>query len=99
MNRELGADFKLEQFDFYSFYDPNTGEVKSYLVSLVRQKVTIEVLSASFAFAKNELIYTELSKKYSIEQIASLAEKAGFILKNHILDSNDLFAECILVKV
>lgn len=99
MNRELRADFNLDQFDFYSTYDPETGEVKSYLVSLQEQDVMIEKLNKSFHFNKNELIYTELSKKYSLRGIDELATRAGFKFNDHILDSNGYFAECILEKL
>ena len=98
MNRELGANFNLEAFDFYSFYDPDFGGVKSYLVSLNDQEVNFDSLDKTFSFAKNELVYTELSKKYSIAEIAELASQAGFQLKEYILDSKEYFAECILEK-
>src|SRR5690625_5538623 len=32
-NREMGANFELDRFDFYSLYDPLSCEVRSYLVS------------------------------------------------------------------
>jgi len=99
MNRELGANFALDKFDFYSCYNPETGEVKSYLVSLVEQDVFFSGLEQTFRFGKNELIYTELSKKYSLFEISALAQSAGYKLENYILDSNELFAECILEKL
>ncbi|MEL6923935.1 MAG: L-histidine N(alpha)-methyltransferase, partial [Bacteroidota bacterium] len=33
MNRELGANFKPDQFEFYPTYDPKKGDVRSYIVS------------------------------------------------------------------
>jgi dimethylhistidine N-methyltransferase len=99
MNTELEADFKLEGFDFYSFYNPETGEVKSYLISLEKQMVIIEALDQTYSFNENELVYTELSKKYALEDIEQLALKAGFRLRDEIHDSKEYFAECILEKV
>ena len=37
LNRELGANFQLDQFSHYPYYDPETGMTKSYLVSLREQ--------------------------------------------------------------
>lgn len=99
MNRELGADFNLENFDFYSHYNPVSGEVRSYLVSKIEQKVKIRALSKSFNFQKDELVYTELSKKYSEKEIFSLAEATGFSSLHQFTDSNEYFAECLFVKV
>ena len=33
-NRELNANFERDQFEFYCYYNPLSGEVRSYLVSL-----------------------------------------------------------------
>jgi dimethylhistidine N-methyltransferase len=98
INRELEANFDLAEFEFYSHYDPVSGEVRSYLVSLKVQEVTVKALNRVFKFNKNELIHTELSKKYSLDDIAKLAEASGYDLDNYILDSNEYFAECILKK-
>jgi uncharacterized SAM-dependent methyltransferase len=61
--------------------------------------VNIGKLGMVFSFDKNEFIHTELSKKYSLEEVDQLASNSGFKLKDHILDSNEYFAECILEKV
>ncbi|MEN8886734.1 MAG: L-histidine N(alpha)-methyltransferase, partial [Winogradskyella sp.] len=41
INRELDADFKIDDFDFYCHYDPISGDVKSYIVSLRKQTVVL----------------------------------------------------------
>ncbi|MFT5053712.1 MAG: L-histidine N-alpha-methyltransferase, partial [Oceanospirillaceae bacterium] len=47
INRELGGNFNLDQFDYYSFYNPDTGDVRSYLVSLEDQEVKIDATGKS----------------------------------------------------
>src|SRR5690606_20752609 len=37
LNRELGADFNPEDFLHFPYYDPQTGETKSFLVSVKDQ--------------------------------------------------------------
>ena len=91
MNRELGAGFNLETFSHYTFYEPVSGEVRSYLVSLKKQQVHFEVLEMQFLFAKNELIHTEISKKYSPEEIVWLAEETGYKVLRHFTDSRQYF--------
>jgi len=55
INRKLGANIALDQFDFYSHYNPENGEVKSYLYSLVKQHVYSSVLDTTFTFEKDEM--------------------------------------------
>lgn len=98
INRELGGNFVLDQFEFYSTYNPQNGEVRSYLVSLKEQIVHIESLGKDFTFRENELIATELSKKYSLAEIEELAEAAGFRFQKHFLDSRRYFADSLWVK-
>ena len=98
MNRELGANFMLEQFDFYSFYNPYNGEVRSALVSLVEQEVFIKAIDATFHFRQNELIRTELSKKYTLNEIAGLAAESGFVVEKNFFDSQQYFTDSLWVK-
>jgi len=98
INRELDADFKVDDFDFYCHYNPDTGEVKSYIVSLRNQKVLIKKLNKTFNFTYNELIWTELSLKYSLEDISDLASKSGFFVQHNFLDCKHLFADSLWVK-
>ena len=98
INRELGADFKIDDFDFYSYYNPDTGDVKSYIVSLRTQKVYIKSLDKTFDFKYDELIWTELSKKYSLEEIKSLATSNGFSIQQNFLDCKHYFVDSLWVK-
>lgn len=98
INRELGGNFKLNQFDFYAHYNPSNGNVRSYLVSLKDQAVYIEGLDTTFHFKKDELIYTELSKKYDLAEIEKLAELTGFTHQQHFLDSRAYFVDSLWVK-
>lgn len=95
MNRELEADFKLDDFDFYCYYNPETGRVKSYLVSLRKQTVFLKKLNKTINFNQNELIWTELSKKYSLPEIEKLALISGFSTMQHFLDCKHYFTDSL----
>lgn len=98
VNRELGGNFKTSQFDFYSFYNPVNGEVRSYLVSLVKQKVHIQRTDKCYDFEQNELIRTELSKKYTLPEIENTASANGFTVMEHFLDCKHYFTDSLWVK-
>ena len=98
INRELGANFEIGQFDFYSHYDPANGEVKSYLVSLVAQRVYIGKTNKYYSFKQNELIWTELSKKYTLEEIEGLASVNNFGIVEHFMDCKHYFTDSLWIK-
>ncbi len=99
INRELDADFKIDDFDFYCHYSPLTGEVRSYIVSLRKQEVVLKKLNATISFDYNELIWTELSKKYSLQDIESLAKASNYKLVNNFLDCKHYFTDTLWEKV
>lgn len=98
LNREIGANFNLEKFDFYSHYDPEKGAVKSYLVSLEDQDVVIDQLSELFHLEKDELIYTELSRKFNFQSIAELGASADLNVQQHFTDDRTFFADTLFIK-
>ena len=78
INRELGGHFDPMKFDFYCSYSPETGEVRSYLVSKVEQDVRIDALGESYHFDQWETIHTEISRKFKLSNLPGLAERNGF---------------------
>ncbi len=94
-NKELGADFMIDQFDFYCHYNPLNGEVRSYLVSLKDQDVFVSELNKSFHFDRYELVWTELSKKYATSHIKALGEEAGLEVIEHFKDCKEWFSDTL----
>ncbi|SMD36808.1 dimethylhistidine N-methyltransferase [Reichenbachiella faecimaris] len=93
INRELGGNFNPDQFEHHPTYDPVTGECKSALLSKIEQEVEID--GHTFHFAQWEPIHTEISRKYSVKQLHTLAEKSGFKVKTDLFDSNKYFVDSI----
>lgn len=89
INRELGADFQLDRFEHYQTYDPFTGACRSYLISLIEQKVVID--QQQFLFAKDEPIFVEISQKFSLEDVKQLAHNSCFNTVGLIADSKSWF--------
>lgn len=98
LNRELNANFMLDQFDHYATYDPETGEAKSYLVSLREQDVYIDALNRSVHFARWEHIHTEVSLKYDQDMIKDLASTAGLQIAQQYWDGKHHFTDVVFVK-
>lgn len=98
INRELEADFKLDDFDFYCSYNPLSGELKSFIVSLRQQHVQIKKLNKVFNFNYNELIWTELSKKFDFQEIEELAHNTGFKFCSNFLDCKHFFTDSLWEK-
>lgn len=97
INRQLGADFDLSKFDHFPFYNPATGIVASYVVSLAAQKVTLKD-GTIFSFDKYETIHTEISKKYSLHEIKKLADASGFSILKTYYDTKEEYVFALLHK-
>ena len=93
INRELGGDFDLDQFDHYPVYDPVSGACKSYLISLKAQEVHIGDKTVSFR--ENEAIHMEISQKYTLEETELLAMQSEFEPVHTFLDSKKWFADVL----
>ncbi|MFZ2236515.1 MAG: L-histidine N(alpha)-methyltransferase [Dokdonella sp.] len=75
-NRELGADFNLDAFEHYAFYNAPLQRIEMHLVSRRAQTVTIG--DEQFLFGDGETLHTESSYKFTIEGLSRLATQAGF---------------------
>jgi len=98
LNRELDANFDLEQFEHHPHYDPQTGEMKSYLISKEDQLVYIGAFDKTFRFKKWEPIFMELSRKFDFETIENLAHQAGFMVKTNFTDRQNYFVDSLWVR-
>jgi len=89
MNRELGCEINVENFDHYPHYDPISGKTYSYIVSLQNQSINIG--DEEIQFDKNEVIHTEISKKYSLSDIEQLMKEVGLETVHHFLDHKEYY--------
>lgn len=90
INRELGADFDLEQWRHKALYNEREGRIEMHLVSRIEQQV--KLLDHTFDFAAGETIHTENSYKYSVDEFSALAARAGFATDTVWTDANKLFS-------
>ncbi len=77
INRELGANFKLECFEHHAFYNRERNRIEMHLAAMKRQKVRI--LGETIDFRAGETIHTENSYKYSVDSLNALAGGVGWM--------------------
>lgn len=95
INTDLGANFDIESFSHFPIYNPETGESRSYLISLKKQSVILGGETIDFNYA--EPIFMEVSKKYSTKDIEILAAKTGFRVVKNYDDCRHFFLDSLWV--
>jgi L-histidine Nalpha-methyltransferase len=97
INRELGGNFVLSQFQHTARFNAETSSIEMHLQSLADQTVEIRESGISVQFAAGEMIWTENSHKYSLDEIDQLASGAQFSLAGRWIDRESPFAESLLI--
>jgi len=95
---ELDTDLDPGNFDYCSRYNAKTGEVRTHLVSLCPQTFTSRVLDKSFSLEGGERIFTELSKKFTMEEIQSLASSLRFKILKNLMDEQKYYTVSVWEK-
>jgi dimethylhistidine N-methyltransferase len=90
INRELGGDFDLNEFDHHAAFNAAEGRVEISLVSRVKQVVTVG--AEEFGFAAGEPILTEYSHKYEPQALAQLVAAGGFTTEQVWTDADRYFS-------
>lgn len=98
INRELGADFNAARFMHYPTYDPESGAMKSYLISETSQVVTIGATGTQVVFRAWEPMLMEVSNKYHEAEIMAMADRAGLEIRELLYDRRSLYVDAIFVK-
>lgn len=95
INRELDANFSVDNFEHRADYDASHGRIDMHLVA--RRDQVIEIAGESVAFHRGETIHTEHSHKYTLEGVATLAAEAGLAMHKAWTDQREWFAVVHLV--
>ncbi|PZO35987.1 MAG: L-histidine N(alpha)-methyltransferase [Shackletoniella antarctica] len=90
INRELGANFDLTQFEYRARYNEAEGRIEMAIASLSDQ--TVHLGNAEIRFRQGETLRTEHSYKYTIDEFQLLAMEAGFHPVQVWVDEQQLFS-------
>jgi L-histidine Nalpha-methyltransferase len=92
INRELDADFALDRFEHLAFFNRERSQIEMHLRARCAHRVTIRNLQLTVQFAAGETIHTEISRKFTRDEIESTLRAAGFQLVDWYTPANRYFA-------
>jgi L-histidine N-alpha-methyltransferase len=92
VNRELDADFPLEDFDHVAFFDRHHEWIEMRLRATSACSVSIGALGLKIELAAGEEIRTEISAKFTRDRLAEDYAAAGLELYEWLTDAQDRFA-------
>jgi len=96
LNREIGSNFDLSAFAHRAHYNPMAGRIETHIVS--RRQQHVKVGRVNVAFRADEAIQVEYSCKYSLEDFAALAARAGLAVRRVWTDAEQMFSVQYLVR-
>ncbi len=94
LNRELGADFPIPDYEHHAFYSSEHHRVEMHLIARRAHKVNIPQIG-EIALEKGESIRTELSYKYDRTILEDILCASGLILEKWMPADDDSFALAI----
>ena len=92
LNRELDADFDLCGFDHHATFNQHCKRIEMRLVSNREQEVNLNGMKEVIHFNKGEHILTEISHKFSFEDIESILEQTELKIIQHHEPDNRYFS-------
>lgn len=96
INRQLDADFDLSNFQHRARYNALAGRIETHIVSRADQ--IVRVGEQRVLFERDEAMLVEYSCKYSLEDFASMAAKAGLRVTRTWTDPKHWFAVQMLER-
>jgi len=91
LNRELGANFPIDQFEHRAYYSSEQNRIEMHLAA--RSPLTVMIPEIGLIkFAEGETIRTELSYKYDHDTLAGILRDSGMTLESWIPGADNVFA-------
>ncbi len=98
LNRELGANFDVKNFEYHVQYDEERGAVDAFLEARNAARVHVSAMGLDATFVPGERIHTESAYKYAHSDIAELATSTGFTAAASWTDRAGRFSVNLLVR-
>ncbi|ATI32119.1 L-histidine N(alpha)-methyltransferase [Rhodococcus sp. H-CA8f] len=92
LNKQLGANFPLEDFRHVALWDAENQWIEMRLEALRELSVHIDDLDLEITFAAGEQLRTEISAKFTEDGIAAELASAGFGVRKVWTDQDQRFA-------
>ncbi|HZN45496.1 MAG TPA: L-histidine N(alpha)-methyltransferase [Nitrospiraceae bacterium] len=97
INRELGGNFLLFNFEHDVRYRQMDRRIEMHLRSTRNQTVSIRAADFTCLFREGETIWTEACHKFRVEEIPAIARRTGFLCEAQWIDTEWAFAENLLI--
>ena len=91
INRELDADFAIDDYEHVAFYDPDQEWVDIRLRATNAYVVHLDLLDLAVDIRAGEDIRTEISSKFSVQRLKRDLHAAGLVLEELFTDEHHLF--------
>ena len=92
LNRELDADFRVDNFSHQAGFNEIHSRVEMWLVCSRDHTVMLQDLDETITFRNGDGILTEISHKYTFAEIENLLQQCGFVINNHYQPDNQYFS-------
>lgn len=98
INRELDADFRVDEFEHVARWNAAEARIEMWLRSTRRREVSVGALGLSVEFAEGEEMLTEVSCKFCCEGVAQELAAAGLWRSHWWTDCAGDFGLSLAVK-
>jgi L-histidine Nalpha-methyltransferase len=99
INRELDADFDLQQFEHLAIFNDQTRSIEMHLRARMDETVRIAKAGLTFRIQRGETIWTETSHKYSQSELRAIAQRTGFHWQGQWVDHEWAFADNLWIAL
>ena len=91
INTQLDATFEPDAFDHVAFFDRAQSQIEMHLRARQAQRVAVRRLQLDVHFAARETIHTEISRKFTADELRAGLGAAGFALTRWYTPPNNYF--------
>ncbi|MGI9229070.1 MAG: L-histidine N(alpha)-methyltransferase [Gammaproteobacteria bacterium] len=98
LNRELGADFDLDNFTHKALFNDEHNRIEMYLISVIDQTITLPELAETIKLRQGEKILTELSHKFNYAELETMLAESGFSVVQHFQPRNEFYSLVLVRK-
>jgi dimethylhistidine N-methyltransferase len=99
INRELGGDFRVNQFAHEVRWDDAERRIEMHLRSLCGQRVQIPGAEMEVSFSPGETIWTESSLRFNPAELAAMGQRTGYRCEAQWLDEDWPFAQSLFLAI
>jgi gamma-glutamyl hercynylcysteine S-oxide synthase len=96
MNRELGTRLDLSAIEHVAYYDGQLDRIAIFARFVREAVIELPDLGRRFRIAPGEMVLTEISRKFQVDEMAAHAARFGFETARVFMDPTKAFAVLLL---